>query len=213
MPQLAFWTASGERKGDFEASAEVFGVSLNRDLLHQAVKVVDSRRQRKAGRAKPRRDVAVTGAKMYRQKGLGRARHGDQAPPHFRGGGVAHPPRGDRRMLEMPKKARRAALHIALSAQVKRGRVLVLEALAFTEPRTKDMVALLEALGVAGKVLLLASTDEARDDNNYLSCRNLPSLVLRETPHFNPRDVLWADYVVFTQAGLQVLTGGGAPDA
>lgn len=213
MPQLALWSSSGERVGEIEASPEVFGAALNRDLLHQAVMVVDSRRQRKAGRAKSRGDIAVTGAKMYRQKGLGRARHGDQSPPHFKGGGVAHPPRGDRRVLDMPRRARRAALYTALSAQVKRGRVLVVEELALPEPRTKDMVALLAALGVDGRVLILASADEARNDNNYLSCRNLPSLVLRESPHFNPRDVLWADYVVLTQAGLQVLTGGGAADA
>ncbi|NPV47453.1 MAG: 50S ribosomal protein L4 [Armatimonadetes bacterium] len=213
MPQLALWSSSGERIGEIEASPEVFGAALNRDLLHQAVMVVDARRQRKAGRAKRRGEVAVTGAKMYRQKGLGRARHGDQSPPHFKGGGVAHPPRGDRRVLEMPRRARKAALHSALSAQAKRGRVLVVEELALPEPRTKDMLALLAALGVDGRVLILASADEARSDSNYLSCRNLPSVVLREAPHINPREVLWADYLILTQAGLQVLTGGGAADA
>lgn len=213
MPHLAFWSAEGERQGDVEAPAEVFGSSLNRDLLHQAIMVVDSRRQQKAGRAKRRGEVRMTGAKMYRQKGLGRARHGDQSPPHFVGGGVAHPPRGDRRVLVLPRKARKAALHIALSAQARKGHVVLLEKLAMSEPKTKAMVALLEAMKVKGNILLVGSADEARDDNNYKSCRNLPALVLREAPHFNPRDVLWADYVVLTQAGLQALTGGGAVDA
>jgi large subunit ribosomal protein L4 len=213
MPHLALWSAEGERKGDIEAPAEVFGAALNRDLLHQAIMVVDSQRNRKAGRAKRRDEVSVTGAKMYRQKGLGRARHGDQAPPHFRGGGVAHPPDGNRRVLTMPKKARRLALHGALSAQARRGRVMLLDKLVMTEPRTKAMVELLAAMRVSGRVLLLTSADEARDENNHKSCRNLSGLVLREAPHFNPRDVLWADHVVLTQAGLEALTGGGAADA
>lgn len=213
MPQLALWNASGERVGDMEVPVDVFAADLNRDLLHQAVMVVDAQRNRKCGRAKRRGEVNMTGAKMYRQKGLGRARHGDQSPPHFAGGGVAHPPRGDRRVLAMPKKARRLALYTALSAQARRRRVLVLEELAMTEPKTKAAAELLAGLRVQGRVLLVASGEEARNENNYKSFRNLPELIMREAPHFNTRDVLWADYVVLTKAGLETLVGGGAADA
>lgn len=213
MPQLALYDNSGQKVGQVEASESVFGAALNRDLLHQAVMVVDAHRNRKAGRAKSRGEIKMTTAKMYRQKGLGRARHGARSAPVFVGGGAAFPPQGDRRVLAMPKKARQAALWCALSDLAKRGKVLVVEALAFTQPRTKDMVALLAGMHVQGRVLIMASRDEALDDNNYKSARNLPGVVLRESPHMNARDALWADYIIFTQAGLAALTGGGPADA
>ena len=82
-----------------------------------------------------------------------------------------------------------------------------------TEPKTKAAVALLAAMRVHGRVLLIASAAESRDANNYKSFRNLPELIMREAPHFNTRDILWADYVVLTRAGLETLAGGGAADA
>lgn len=213
MPQLALYDNSGHKVGQVEVAAAVFGAPLNRDLVHQAVMVVDAQRNRKAGRAKSRGEVSLTTAKMYRQKGLGRARHGSRSAPVFVGGGVAFPPQGDRKVLAMPKKARQAALYSALSALAKRGKVLLIEALAFEQPRTKDMVALLNGMHVSGRVLIMGSRDEAIDDNNYKSARNLPGVVLRESPHLNARDALWADYIIFTQAGLAALTGGGTADA
>lgn len=213
MPQLALYDNSGHKTGQVEVAEAIFGAALNRDLLHQAVMVVDAHRNRKAGRAKSRGEVAMTTAKMYRQKGLGRARHGSRSAPVFVGGGAAFPPQGDRRVLAMPKKARQAALYSALSTLAKRGKVLVIEGLAFEQPRTKDMVALLSGMHVQGRVLIMGSREEAIDENNYKSARNLPGVVLRESPHLNTRDALWADYIIFTQAGLAALTGGGAADA
>ena len=213
MPQLALYDTAGLKVGQFEGDAEVFGASLNRDLVHQAVMVVDGSRKQKCGRAQNRSQVSLTGAKMYRQKGLGRARHGARSAPIFVGGGAAFPPQGNRRILAMPKKARQRALYCVLSAMARKGKVLVMEGLTLEAPKTKVMVALLETMHVAGKVLLLASRDEATSDSNYKSARNIPGLVLRESPHFNTRDVLWADYIIFTQGGLEALTGGGTADA
>lgn len=213
MPQLALYDTAGQKVGEVEADAEVFGAALNRDLMHQAVMVVDGQRKQKSGRAKSRGEVSLTGAKMYRQKGLGRARHGARSAPTFVGGGAAHPPQGNRRVLVMPKKARHRALNCALSALARRGKVLVVEKLAFETPRTKAMVELLATMHVQGHVLLMASRDEATSESNYKSARNIPGLVLRESPHMNTRDALWADYIVFTQSGLEALTGGGMADA
>lgn len=213
MPQLALYDTAGQKVGQVDADEDVFGASINHDLIHQAVMVVDGQRKQKAGRAKTRGQVVMTGAKMYRQKGLGRARHGARSAPVFVGGGVAHPPQGNRRILAMPKKARQRALYAVLSAMARRGKVMLLEGLSFDAPKTKVMVQLLETMHLKGRILLLGTRDEAVNDNNFKSARNVPGLVLRESPHFNTRDVLWADYVVFTQGGLQVLTGGGTADA
>lgn len=213
MPQLAVWNSQGEKVGNEEVDAAVFGVPLNRDLLHQAVLVIDSQRQRKMGRAQRRDQVDRTTAKMYRQKGLGRARHGDRAAPSFVGGGVAHPPNGAGRIRVMPKRARQLAMYTALSTLAKRGHIVLLEELALSEPKTSVMAALLEQMKLQGKIILLASREEAKSEANFKSCRNLPRLVLRESPHINTRDVLWADYIVLTRAGLAALVGGGTEDA
>jgi len=213
MPQLSLYDTAGQKVGQLEAAAEVFACPMNRDLLHQAVRVIEAQRTRKAGRAKTRAQVDMTTAKMYRQKGLGRARHGARSAPVFVGGGVAHPPHGPGRIPTMPKKARRKALYAALSDKARLGKVLVLEGLALAAPRTKDMVALLAAMRVEGKVIMLVSADEASNESNSKSVRNIPKLVLRESPHLNARDVLWADYLVLTQAALPALTGGGEADA
>ncbi len=213
MPQLSLYDTTGQKVGQLEAADEVFAAPLNRDLLHQAVRVIEAQRTRKAGQAKTRSQVDLTTAKMYRQKGLGRARHGARSAPVFVGGGVAHPPHGAGRVRVMPKKARRQALNCALSDKAKRGKVLVVEELALAAPRTKDVVELLAAMHVTGKVIMLVSAAEANNESNILSVRNIPKLVLRESPHLNARDVLWADYLVLTQGGLQTLTGGGQADA
>jgi len=213
MPQLSLYDTAGQKVGQVEGEADVFGVAMNRDLLHQAVLVIEGRRNMKAGRAKTRGEVNRTTAKMYRQKGLGRARHGARSAPLFVGGGVAHPPHGHGHVPTMPKKARRKALNAALSDLARRGKVLVVEELALAAPRTKDIVELLATMHVAGKVIMLVSHDEAANQSNFKSVRNIPRLVLRESPHVNARDVLWADYIILTQAGLQTLTGGGDVDA
>jgi len=205
MPQLSVYDSAGQKIGEIEADERIFGAPMNKDLLHQAILVIDSQWMRKAGRAKTRGEVDMTTAKMYRQKGLGRARHGSRSAPLFVGGGVAHPPRGNRRVLRMPKKARRKALFVALSDKARRHRVLVLQELAFSAPRTKQMLELLHALRVQGKILLLGSREEVTQEANAKSARNVPQLILRESPHLNARDALWADYVIFTQAGLELL--------
>lgn len=213
MAQLALYDNSGQKVGQIDAAANIFGAALNRDLVHQAVMVVDAHRNRKAGRAKTRGEVSMTTAKMYRQKGLGRARHGARSAPTFVGGGTAFPPQGNRRVLAMPKKARQAALYSALSSLARHGKVLVIQELAFAAPRTKAMVELLDRMHVQGRVLMMVTRDEAVNENNFKSARNLPGLVLRESPHLNTRDALWADYVIFSQGGLEALTGGGMADA
>lgn len=213
MPQLALYDTAGQKVGEVETAEHIFNAPLNRDLLHQAVLVVDDQRNRKAGRAKTRAEITMTTAKMYRQKGLGRARHGARSAPLFVGGGVAHPPHANPRERVLPKKARQAALYSALSTLARRGKILVMQELAFDAPRTKAMVELLQSMHVQGRIILLASRDEAYNENNYKSARNLPGLVLRESPHLNARDAMWADYIIFTEAGLAALTGGGTADA
>ena len=212
MPQLAICSIEGEKTGQVELSEDIFGVALNEDLIHQAVVAADSGRKRHAGSVKRRHEVVATGGKLWRQKGLGRARHGDKGAPIFVGGGKAHAPKPRDGGKKMPKKMRRKALFCALSDAVRCGQMTVIEDIELSEPRTKAIVAMLEAFGMEDAVvMLMLSAEQMADETLVKSCRNIPNLHLRESPHLNARDVLWAGELVFTQealAALNELSGG-----
>ncbi len=206
MPQLAICNLEGEKIGQVELNDEIFGVGFNEGLVHQAVVTADSRRKRHAGNVKRRGEVVTSGRKMWRQKGLGRARHGDQGAPLFVGGGKAHAPKPRSGDKAMPKKMRRKALFCALSEAARRGRISIIEGLEMKAPKTKAIVAMLDALSArSNHVLLLLSADEMADENIVKSCRNVSCLCVRQSPHLNARDVLWAADIIFTQDAVAAM--------
>lgn len=213
MPQLAVYDMAGEKTADIEVPEEVLGVPYNADLVHQALVAVEHERKRRCGKAKTRGDVDVTTAKWYRQKGTGRARHGDQSSPHFVGGGAAHGPKGIPGSHRIPRKMRQKAKLCALSSRAYHGALTVVEKFELEKISTRRFVQVLDDLELAGRILLLLGTDEAADEVLYKSARNIANLVARPMPHFSVRDVLWADEVVITRAALAQLVGGDADDA
>ncbi|MCE5216165.1 50S ribosomal protein L4 [bacterium] len=213
MPQMAVYDQAGEKTTQIEVPDEILGLPFNADLVQQAVTAVDYARKRRCGKAKDRGEVSITGAKWYRQKGTGRARHGDQAPPHFVGGGVAHGPKGIQPTHKMPKQMRRKATYCALSARAREGAFTIIDKLQFETISTKKFAQVLADLEVDGRILLLLSPEEARDEVIFKSVRNIQALVAREVPHFNVRDVLWADEIMMTQAALTLIMGGAEADA
>ena len=209
MAQMAVYNMEGEKVGQVEAAEDIFSVPLHHDIIHQALVTVDRKRKQHAGQTKTRSEIVTSGAKIYRQKGLGRARHHNRSANLFVGGAKAHGPDGQPGRVSMPKKMRRQALWSVLSAQLADGRIIVVDEIELEEIRTKTMVEMLEALGCRGKILMLLSEDEYLDQYLYRSSRNIPKLVMREVPHFSVRDVLWADHIIITQAALGELSGGG----
>jgi large subunit ribosomal protein L4 len=213
MPQLAVYDMAGEKTADIDVPDEILGIPFNADLVHQALVAVEHQRKRRCGKTKTRGDVDMTTAKWYRQKGTGRARHGDQSPPHFVGGGVAHGPKGITGSHRIPRKMRQKAKLCALSSRAYHGAVTVVEKFELEKISTRRFAQALDDLDLKGKILLLLDAEEARDEVLYKSARNIPNLVARPVPHFSVRDVLWADEIVFTRAALAQLVGGDAGDA
>ncbi len=205
MPQLAVRNMEGEKVDQVQVSDEVLGVPLHLDLIHQALRVVENRRHVGRHKTLTRSEVDLTGAKWYRQKGLGRARHGSRSANLFVGGYKAHGPTGVKRQLRLPKQMRRKALLSALSEQVRDGVVTIVDKFELPQISTKLVAQALENLGCDSRTLLLLSPEEYRDEVLYLSCRNIPKLVRREVPHFSVRDVLWAEDILITRAALEEL--------
>lgn len=189
----------GTAKGEVVLDPEVFGIEPNLAVLHQVVTAQLAAARSGSASTKTRGEVRGGGRKPWRQKGLGRARHGSIRAPQWVGGGVAHGPKPRDYRQRTPKKMKRLALRSALSARAAEEAVKVVEPLAWDTPKTKRAVGLLEAMGVTGKaVLVLGRGDVAAE----LSFRNLPGVLVVEPGHLTAYDVLWADDVVFTTETL-----------
>lgn len=201
------FAADGATKGTIDLDPAIFGIEPNRDVMHQVVTAQLAARRAGTHSTKTRAEVRGGGAKPWRQKGLGRARHGSIRSPQWAGGGVAHGPKPRDYSQRTPKKMKRLALRSALSARAADGQIKVVETFdVWDEPKTKHAVSLLEAMDIHGKVLLIA---EDHERNAIKSFRNLDRVIAINLGQANTYDVLWADTVVMSKGTLEL--GQSAP--
>lgn len=187
--------ADGEASGDIKLDAEVFGIEPNMDVLHQVVTAQLAAARGGNAATKTRSQVRGGGRKPWRQKGLGRARHGSIRSPIWVGGGIAHGPQPRDHSQRTPKKMKRLALRSALSARAAEAAIKVVDDIDWTAPKTKQAVNLLLAMEASGKTLVVLTQ---LDGSAGKSFRNLADVRLVEPGHLTAYDVLWSDQVVFT---------------
>ena len=175
-------------------------------VIHRAVVVELDSRRRYTASTKGRSEVRGSGAKLYRQKGTGRARAGDVKSPIRHGGGTwgGPKPKPARYGKRINRKEARAAFHGALSAKARDGELYVLDSLAFEEPSTKGAKELLSKMELEGPVLLVL-TEQERDA--ALSFRNLPEITVVGPKEYGVFEVLRAREVVFSRAAYSKLAG------
>jgi large subunit ribosomal protein L4 len=154
-------------------------------------------------KAKGRSEVSRTGAKAYRQKGTGNARHGSKRAPIFVGGGVAHGPLPRKYTKQMPRKMRRAALRSALSAKEENEAIVLVDELTLDAPKTRDMKAFVQAVVADDSALVLLP---GRDENVEKSTRNLSDVKALHANYLNIRDLLGYDKIVIPLAALDIIT-------
>jgi len=197
--QVALRTPAGADAGTVELADEVFGIQPNVPVMHQVVTAQLAARRAGTHSTKTRAEVRGGGAKPFKQKGTGRARQGSTRAPHWTGGGIALGPKPRNYAQRTPKKMIKLALRSALSDRAAEGRVVVVDDWAFSVPRTRDALAVLGALGLEGRVLVVLRRE---DEAAAKSFRNLPGVQLIEVGELNAYDVLCNDWVVFTRATL-----------
>ncbi len=205
MAQLAVRTPEGRESGSIELADDVFAIQPNVPVMHQVVTAQLAARRAGTQSTKTRAEVRGGGAKPWKQKGTGRARQGSIRSPQWSGGGVALGPKPRKYTQRTPKKMIRLALRSALSDRAAEGKVLVVD-WGLDAPRTKDAVAALAALGVAGRVLVGL---RAEDDVVWKSLRNLSDVHICEARELNAYDVLVSDWVIFTQDTLPTAEAAG----
>ncbi len=200
MAELSTRQADGTDGRSITVDDATFAVQPNVPLMHQVVTAQLAAARAGTQSTKTRSEVSGGGAKPFKQKGTGRSRQGTTRAPHWTGGGVALGPKPRSYRQRTPKKMIRAALRSALSDRFAGGKVVVLQdGFGFTEAKTREAVALLTALGLDGKVLVVVSRD---DESAVRAFRNLQGIQLVLNEELNAYDVLCNDWVLFTEATL-----------
>jgi len=196
------YTADGTRTGEVDLNPDIFGIEPNLSVMHQVVTAQLAAARAGTHSTKTRAEVRGGGKKPWRQKGLGRARHGSIRSPQWIGGGVAHGPKPRDYSQRTPKKMKRLALRSALSSRAADAQIKVVEDFgAWDEPRTKNATALLAAMGVTGKVLLLAEDHERVAIKSF---RNIEGVIASNLGQANTYDVLWADTIIMSKGTLDL---------
>lgn len=199
--KIDLYQQSGEKKGAVEVSDAMFMAPVNDELIRLSVIRQLANARQASAHVKHRGEVRGGGKKPWRQKGTGRARFGSTRNPIWKGGGVAFGPRNTRNYtLNMPKKARRAALFSCLSQKASENHVFALEGYMAKAPKTKDFNALVSKLP-AGRSLLLVL--DKKDEIIEKSANNLPHVKTILVDYLNPYDLLHFENVMFMEASLK----------
>jgi large subunit ribosomal protein L4 len=191
--------ATGTVLGTVALEPTIFGIEPNVAVLHQVITAQLAAKRSGTQSTRTRAEVRGGGRKPYRQKGTGNARQGSTRAPHFVGGGVTHAPKPRSYAQRTPKKMVRLALCSALSDRASESRVAVLDRFTWETPRTKDAVALLDALGLEGTVLVVVSPSDAIATRSMRNLERASTIVAGE---LNAYDVLANDWILFTDESL-----------
>lgn len=203
MLKLKVVDTKGKSAGEIELDPEEFGGEVNRQLLHDVVVNYLANQRQGTAFTKRRGEVAGHKKKLFKQKGTGNARAGTRRTNKRRGGGTAKGPRPRDFSYQMPRKMRQAATRMALLSKFQDNETVVVDGLKLASPKTKEMTAVLKAIGVSGNSCLIST---AQDDKNvYLSARNLPGTEVMSARELNAYAVLRPKRLVITREALTVL--------
>ena len=202
MATIEIKDASGRATGNAELSATVFGIEPNVPVMHQVVRAQRASWRQGTHDSKTRGQVRGGGKKPWRQKGTGRARQGTIRAPQWAGGGVVFGPHPRSYAFRVNNKEVKLAMRSALSAKLADGQLHIVSDFGFAEPKTKEAVAALKALGLEGRVTIVVAND---DVNTYLAFRNLPQVNVLPVAEANTYELVDNKALVLTEAALKRL--------
>ncbi len=200
MATAKLYSGAGEAKGTVDLPSSLFEQPVHKQALYEAVRNYLANKRQGTHDTKTRAEVKASTAKLFRQKGTGRARAGSAASPTRVGGGVAFGPHPRDYSYTLPRKIKRLALKSALSDRAGNDRVRVIEDFELDTPRTATMVGIFSGMELEGRHTLLVLGPEG--DNLYKSARNIHGVRVLRSNELNAYTILWADNLVFTQAAL-----------
>jgi large subunit ribosomal protein L4 len=203
MVSLPVFDKAGKEVGKYDIDPAQIAPKISQQLLHDVVVMYQANQRQGTHRTKDRSDVAGTTKKMYRQKGTGNARAGSRRAPQRRGGYHVFALRPRDYSYRLPKKAVQAATRMAIAKKLQADEVVVIDELVMTEPKTREMAAILKALGLQGTSTLLATA--ALDPNVYKSARNIDKVTVSPVAELNALSVLTPRKILVTKAALDAI--------
>lgn len=207
---VSVYNLEGQETGKTLLPKEIFDVQVSDALMAQYVRIYLANQRQGTQSVKTRGEVVGSTRKIYRQKGTGRARHGDIRAPIFVGGGVAHAPKPRDFRLSLNKKQKRKALLGAFSHKAKTGDICIVDGLANMKPKTKSMYAFLQTMSLEKvKTLFLYSQDKV--DNFIRAARNLTCLTIGNIQSVNPYLILKHKKLILTKSALEKLQSDFLP--
>ena len=198
MPKVKLYNIAGQETGEIELNDSVFGVDYNEAVIHQAVVRQMANERLGTHATKTRGLVRGGGKKPWKQKRAGRARVGSIRSPLWVGGGTVFGPTPRSHAKDMPRKARQLAVKSALSEKLRANELIVIDAIDFEAPKTKNVVKMLADLHSEGKALIV---DGAR--NTVLSARNIPGVKAYAPSGLNIYDIVNTDKLFLTQEAVK----------
>ncbi|VEN74803.1 50S ribosomal protein L4 [Candidatus Desulfarcum epimagneticum] len=193
----------GEKVSQVELSDLIFNVPVKKSVLHEVVTMQLAGKRAGTAAVKRRSDVKGSGAKLFRQKGMGRARRGDIKSPLLRGGGVIFGPSPRSYAQRTPKKVRALAMKMALTCKLEEKKLLVIDQMKLDRVKTKDFADILDRLGAKNSLLV----SDGRDEKLDLSSRNVPGTKVIETAGLNVYDILKYDTLILVEPAIKQIEG------
>lgn len=199
---LKVTTLEGKEAGQVSLSDAIFGLEPREDIIARVVRWQLAKKQQGTHKAKGRAEVSRTGAKMFKQKGTGRARHHSARAPQFRGGGKAHGPVVRSHAHDLPKKVRALGLRHALSAKLRAEELIIIDNLVAAEAKTKTLTGAFATLGLTN-ALFIGGVE--LDSNFKLAAQNIPNVDVLPVQGINVYDILRRGKLVLSKAAVEAL--------
>jgi len=193
----------GENVSQVELADGIFNVEVKPDLLHEIVRMQLANRRCASASVKRRSEVSGSQAKLFRQKGTGRARRGNIKSPLLRGGGVTFGPGENNYKLKVPKKKRKAALKMALSSKLSDNTLIIIDKIELDQIKTKNFQEITESLKIKKALFVIDETDKTLE----LSARNIPGIKVLKKEGLNVYDILKYQNLVIMESSIKGIEG------
>lgn len=200
--KIAVKTLDNKAAGDLELSDTVFGAKLRKDILARMVAYQLAKRRAGTHKTKGVSEISGTTKKPWKQKGTGRARAGSLRSPQFRGGATIFGPVVRSHAFDLPKKVRKLALRVALSAKQAEGKLFILDTFDMKAPKTKELVAFFEKFGFV-KPLFVGG--EQLNEAFAKAARNIKHVDVLPSQGANVYDIINHKELVLTKDAVSYL--------
>lgn len=192
-----------EKVSQVELEDNIFKVPVKSNILHEVVTMQLANRRSGSASVKHRSDIRGSGAKLFRQKGTGRARRGDVKSPLLRGGGSVFGPDPRSFSYKVPKKVKKLALKMALSRKFEEENIIVMDEFDLDKIKTKEFLAVMDALSINNALIIT----EKKNENLELSSRNVPGVKVLRAEGMNVYDILKYKNVILLESSIKSIEG------